>query len=124
MIYWLNAKFPQINDKIKNIDNKLLFISSITVAELYYGAYNSSKQKENIKLLKRLIFELNIINFDPKAGEVFGKIKVMLKKYGKIINDSDIFIASTAVSNNLTLVTNNEKHFQRIDDLKVENWAK
>ena len=56
------------------------------------------------------------------GGKIFGKIKADLKKEGKIINDSDLFIASIAISNKMRLVTNNDKHFKRIEDLKIENW--
>lgn len=124
IIYWLNNKYPQINQKISVIGDDKIFISSITAAELFYGAYNSSKPEKNLKLINELILDINIVNFDPKAGEQFGNIKVELKKTGKIINDSDLFIAATAISTNMILVTNNEKHFQRIKNLKIENWLK
>lgn len=91
---------------------------------MFYGAYNSSNPENNLKLINELILEINVINFDPKAGEQFGNIKTELKKSGKIINDSDLFIAATAISNDMKLVTNNEKHFQRIKNLKIENWSK
>ena len=55
---------------------------------------------------------------------IFGKVKADLKKKGEIVSDSDLFIASTTISQNLTLVTNNERHFRRIDGLKIENWTK
>ncbi len=124
IIYWLNNKYPQIDQQISVVGDDKIFLSSITVAELYYGAYNSSKPEKNLKLVNELILDINVINFDPKAGEQFGNIKAGLKKTGKIINDSDLFIAATAISNNMILVTNNEKHFHRMNNLKIENWSK
>jgi len=124
IIYWLKNKFQSINDKFIEIEEHRLFISSITVAELYYGAYNSSKVKENSQLVKELSSEINVVNFDHQAGKHFGKIKAHLKARGEIINDSDLFIASIAISKGYTLVTNNEKHFARIENLKIENWIK
>jgi predicted nucleic acid-binding protein len=53
----------------------------------------------------------------------FGQLKANLSKNGKIIADMDLLIASTAITHNLILVTNNEKHFQKIEELEVENWA-
>ncbi len=120
----MKDKYPLINDKIEKIEDSCIFISSITVAELYFGAYNSSKLDDNLKLISELISEINILNFDSKSAKHFGKIKTDLQSKGEIINDSDIFIAATAVSNNLILVTNNEKHFQRIKNLSVQNWTK
>ena len=78
----------------------------------------------NLKLINELISEINVLSFDPKSGEVFGKIKADLKHKGRILNDSDLFIAATAIFNDLILVTNNEKHFQRIENLRIQNWTK
>ena len=124
IIYWLKNKFQSINEKFDEIDDYQILISAITVAELYYGVYKSSKIDENCSLIDNLMSEINVVDFDAKAGELFGKIKADLKLKGKIINDSDLFIASIAMSNNYTLVTNNEKHFNRIKGLKIENWIK
>jgi len=73
IIYWLRNQFQSINEKFRKIEEHRLFISSITVAELYYGAYNSSKVKENGKLVKELRSEINVVDFDSQAGEYFGK---------------------------------------------------
>lgn len=122
IIYWLNNAYPSIQHRIKTIDNENIFISSITVAELYFGAYNSSKIEDNIKLLDEFTAEIKILPLNKNSGKIFGKIKSELKKTGEIINDSDLFIASIALHNNLCLVTNNEKHFNRIPELAIENW--
>lgn len=123
IIYWLKNKYPKINQKINAISNEYIFISSIAVAELYFGAYNSTKKEENISLIDELLKEINVVDFDENAGKNFGKIKSDLKSKGKIICDSDLFIAATAISNNFTLVSNNESHFKRIEKLEIENWA-
>ncbi len=123
IIYWLNNTYPSIQQRIEHVDNNQIYISSITVAELYFGAYNSSKIDENINLLEEFTSEIGILPLDKKCGKVFGKIKSDLKNTGEIVNDSDLFIASIAINNNLCLVTNNEKHFSRIKDLHFENWV-
>jgi tRNA(fMet)-specific endonuclease VapC len=123
VIYWLKDKYPQISEKIVSISESRIFISSISVAELYFGAYNSTRIDENKQLVDDLLKKMNILNFDDNAADCFGEIKSSLKKQGKIICDSDLFIAATAISNDLFLVTNNEKHFQRIEKLKIDNWA-
>lgn len=122
IIYWLNDAIPNIRNKINSIANDEIYISSITVAELYFGAYYSSQVIKNIELLNEFTSEVNILNLDTECGKIFGKIKADLKKEGKIINDSDLFIASIAISNKMRLVTNNDKHFKRIEELHVENW--
>ncbi len=123
IIYWLKNKYPLIDQKIKQVGKTSVFISSITVAELYFGAYNSVKKEENLAVTDGLLDKMKIVPFDEKAGKYFGEIKASLKKKGRIISDSDIFIAATAFSNNLILVTNNEEHFGRIENLTIENWT-
>ena len=56
--------------------------------------------------------------------ETFADLKVELKVKGKLISDLDLIIAATALSFNYILVTNNEKHFNRVPALQIENWAK
>lgn len=124
IIYWLNDTYSQINKKIEKIEDDCIFISAITVAELYYGAYNSLRIRNNLNLINELISEINILNFNKKSGKQFGEIKAYLKSKGKIVNDSDIFIAASAISNNMILVTNNEKHFRKIKNLNIQNWTK
>lgn len=123
IIYWLKNKYPKINRKIKKIDEEHIFISSITLAELFFGAYNSTRKEENKLLIDELLEKINVVHFDEGAAECFGEIKSLLKSQGKIICDSDLFIAAAAISNDLILVTNNERHFERIDMLKITNWT-
>jgi tRNA(fMet)-specific endonuclease VapC len=123
IIYWLKNKFPSIDEKINRVGESHIFISTISVAELYFGVHNSDRIEENKLLIDELIERLSIIAFDEKAAEYFGEIKAILKSQGKIICDSDLFIAATAAANDLVLVTNNERHFKRIENLYVENWV-
>lgn len=124
IIYWLTNKYPQIDEKIREVGDDNIFVSSITIAELYFGAYNSSKVDENLELVSELLTEINVLDFHIEAGEKFGKIKSELKKSGESLSDSDLFIASTALSEGAIPVTNNEKHFKRIKNLSIQNWTK
>lgn len=66
---------------------------------------------------------LNIVSYDQAASSCYGDIRAHLEKIGNIIGPLDLMIAVHALSLGLTLVTNNLKEFERIDDLDVENWA-
>ncbi|MCK4765312.1 MAG: PIN domain-containing protein [Candidatus Aminicenantes bacterium] len=123
VIYWLKNIFPKINQKIEKINDERIFLSSITAAELYFGAYNSARKDENISLINDLLKEANVVDFNENTGKTFGEIKSALKTKEQIISDSDLFIAATAISNEFTSVTNNERHFKRIENLKIENWS-
>lgn len=121
-ISFLKGNF-KLQDKLHEVGISNCFISEITIAELTYGAYASSKFEEHILEVKtiQLLFEVLPINL---AFEQFSKEKVGLKKSGLLIPDFDLLIASTSIVHNLCLVTNNVKHFLRIDKLEIENWTK
>ncbi len=64
-----------------------------------------------------------VIDVDKAVMETFSDLKVTLQKIGTVIDDMDLLIAATALTLNLTLVTNNEKYFRKIAGLKIENWS-
>jgi tRNA(fMet)-specific endonuclease VapC len=100
------------------------FISEITVVELRFGAENSDDPPKAHKAVDDFIGGLSII---PIFGSIkrYAKEKVRLRKIGKPINDEfDLLIGITAVENNLTLVTDNVKDFDRLEGIMIENWYK
>ena len=97
-------------------------ISVVTYGELIYGAKKSKHVEKNLAVAYRISELFPIINIDRSIMDIFGEIKSKLEKTGSKIEDMDLFIAATALSYNLTLVTNNTKHFENIDDLRIENW--
>ena len=99
-------------------------VSAVTLMELYYGAYKSQKIANNLAKVKAIENSLEIIPVNREMVEIFGVLKSDLEKAGKPLDDFDLILAATAMSHNLIIVTNNEKHFGRIDGLKMENWSK
>ena len=99
-------------------------ISSITVAELYYGIEKSSKPNINTIALQEFLQPLIILDYLQRDAEVYGKIRFGLEKKGLPIGAMDLLIASQALSRELTLITNNEREFKRIKGIKIENWTK
>jgi tRNA(fMet)-specific endonuclease VapC len=99
-----------------------LAISCFNLAELLFGAYNSEYVDKNLERVRYIENTIEVLSFDRKAIDNFAMIKADLKKQGKLIDDFDILIAAVALSNDMILVTNNEKHFERISNLKIENW--
>lgn len=123
LIYWLKGN-KNIEQKALNVGLNRLGYSIISHAELYFGAYNSEQKEKNLAAIQIVQQKLTLVNLDTKSAQLFGSIKADLKRQGNIIMDADIMIASIAISNKLTLITNNEKHFERITELKIENWSK
>lgn len=122
LIYWLKGN-KNIEEKALTSGLQHLGYSIISHAELYYGAYNSAQQDKNLQAIQLISQNLALISFNAESAQLFGKIKADLKQQGNIILDADIMIAAIALSNQLILVTNNQKHFVRIPNLNIENWV-
>ena len=123
-IYIIKKKPIEVLNVLKKKSKKDIYISSITVAELQYGAEKSKYVDKNRVSLIEFLSIFNIINFDDKDAVEFGRIKTYLEKIGKIIGPMDLLISAQAKSKNMILVTNNIKEFERIDGLVLENWVK
>jgi tRNA(fMet)-specific endonuclease VapC len=96
------------------------FVSIIAVGELYYGAENSTNPKKHFKLLEAFLSNFIIIDIDNKIAKHYASIKVSLKTKGKPIPENDIWIAGTALSHELTLITY-DKHFLNIEQIKTKS---
>lgn len=111
-----------VQDRFMHNENIPKAISIITYGELLYGAKKSKNVEKNLAVVYRIKELFPIITIDKAVIETFSDIKVSMQKAGNLLDDMDLLIASTAMTMNFTLVTNNEKHFSRIKGLKVENW--
>ncbi len=120
-IYWLKSHLT-VKERLLAVGWNQVSICSITVAELYYGAYNSSQVSENLVHVARFIEQLLVVPLHDNALRHFGKIKTELRKQGQSLPDFDLLIASTAIAEDRILVTNNLRHYQRIANLQMETW--
>lgn len=120
-VYLFRNKF-NIADKLDRIGRENCFISSVTIAELVYGAYKSNSPTENLNMIRTFCNTVNIVPFE-EAIDIYAQEKNRLRKEGLIIEDFDLLTASAANVRNLILVTDNTKHLGRINDIKLENWA-
>jgi len=93
------------------------------VAELEYGAYKSQRQEQNRAALSQFLMMLEILPFDAKTTQTYGKMRAELEKMGIVIGAMDLLIASQALDRGITLVTNNVREFSRIPGLIWENWV-
>ena len=121
VIYFLKGKYG-IKDKIRKVGLNNCAISEITIAELFYGAEKSDYPEDNYRLINDFIDEITIIPI-YNSIQIFGKEKARLHKLGKIISDFDLLIGSTAIANDLIMVTHNIKEFKRLEYIRLEDWA-
>jgi tRNA(fMet)-specific endonuclease VapC len=121
-IFLLNQKNPEIEARLRSLSGEELAISTITIAELYYGAAHSKKREENEKRVQIFCSSLTSYPFDEQAAKLFGDTKQLLMSRGKMIGIMDLLIASIALAQKAILVTHNTAEFRRIPDLLVEDW--
>ena len=98
-------------------------ISVVTYGELVFGARKSEQVERNLATVHRVAEIYPMLPVTRSVIETFAGLKADLQHAGTPLDDMDLLIAATALSHNLTLVTNNEKHFSRISGLAVVNWA-
>jgi tRNA(fMet)-specific endonuclease VapC len=111
-----------VSEKFEAAKAENCAISEITLAELVFGAENSKNPKKNHKLIEQLL-ELVMVVRIYDSIMLFGKEKAKLRKTGTMISDLDLFIGCTAAQNDLIMVTENTKEFERISGIKLENWV-
>ncbi len=120
-IYFLKGLF-NLDKEIENAGLSNCFVSEITIAELKFGAENSENQEKNRKIVDQFVSKFTIIPIFNSL-DVYAKEKSRLRKKGLPLDDFDLLIGATAISNNLTLVTRNVSDFERLKGIEIENWV-
>lgn len=119
-IHFLGGEYD-LNKKIKKVGEENCLVSEITIAELKFGAENSRDKEKNRKTIGDFVKKFSIIpifnSLDTYATE-----KARLRKKGQPLDDFDLLIGATAISNDFVLVTRNISDFDRMDGIKIENW--
>jgi tRNA(fMet)-specific endonuclease VapC len=121
--YWMRGHQPLL-ERIKSHSPRDLSIAAITLAEIYYGIEKSPvKKKDRRSKIEQIRSILEIHPFDEAAAAKYGIIRAQLEKIGQVISERDQQIASIAMANRLCVVTHNTSEFNRVEKLKVEDWA-
>ena len=122
--YIIRNRPESIKKKLLEVEKKhTIALSSIVVSELLYGA----KKKGNPKLLKivtAFVDNFVIYDYSKVSAEFYATVRTNLEAKGKIIGANDLLIASHALSQKATLVTNNTREFERVEGLILEDWSK
>ena len=120
-IYFLKGQF-NLHQKIEEVGTENCFVSEITIAELKYGVENSNQIAKNRETLDKFQNKFTILPVFASL-DIYAKEKARLKKKGKMLDDFDLLIGATAISNDLTLATRNVSDFDRLVGIKIDNWA-
>ena len=118
IIHYLNGS-RDIVAKLRSLEKEGLTISVISLAELYEGIYYSTNPDGNKRALDDFLSGVSIIGIEDEICRLFGKERGRLRQAKKMIGDFDLLIASTCLHHNLTLLTNNRKHYKMVEGLKI-----
>lgn len=113
---------PEVVDRLRSCRPSAVAVSSLTVAELRYGACRRRSRKLH-STIDAFVSSVAVVAFDEAAADRFGEIAAALVDAGVPIGDFDALIAAQAMALDMTLVTGNLRHFGRVPGLRVERWG-
>lgn len=122
-IYAIRKKSQLVLQRFKDNMERGLCISSITLAELALGVEKSAYPARNMMALFQFLSIISVLPFDSLAASEYGRVCGYLQKQGTPIGIMDTLIASHALSQGMTLITNNTREFIRVPALKIEDWV-
>ena len=119
------VRHPQgrVAAKIAEIGEERVATSIIVAAELRYGAAKKGSPRLSAQL-EAVLGALEVMAFEPPADIAYGDLRAALEKSGRLIGPNDLLIAAQSLALEMVLVTDNEREFERVDGLKVENWLR
>ena len=113
---------PSAQRRLAEVAADSHFTTSITLGELLYGAV----RRRSVSLIRAVEEyvqgDVTIVPFDEPAARSYAEIRVALETSGQRLDDPDLRIAAICLARDLTLVTGNVRHFERVPGLRVENW--
>ena len=123
-IYIRRRRPPEILKRFQSLQVGEAAISVITFGELIYGAEKSEQREAAMRQLEELASLLRVLPLPADAGRSYGALRAELETDGRVIGNYDLWIAAHAKAAKLILVTNNEREFQRVSGLEIQNWVK
>lgn len=122
VIHYLNGK-KGIVRKLNELRVEGLALSVVCLAELYEGVFYSKDPDASLQGLKDFLEDVPVLDVDDDICREFGKERGRLRRQGNMIGDFDLLIASSCLSHDLILLTNNVRHFERVDGLKLVSFT-
>ena len=123
-IYALKNRPPEVLDRLREVGRTAVGISVITVLELRQGAEKSQQTAANHARLDLFLAPMELLSFDEEAALVAARVRAHRERRGTPVGDYDCLIAAQALAQDLILVTNNVREFERVPNLQIENWVR
>lgn len=118
----INNSSPALLRRFRLESPASLRLSSVVRAELMFGARNSGRVAENLRLIADFWEPFVSLPFDDPSAAHYGVIRAELRRQGRPIGSNDLLIAATALAHDVTLVTHNTREFSRVPGLRLEDW--
>ena len=122
-IYLRKRRPPAVVEKFGALAPGEAAISVIIYGELLYGAHKSATPARALRVLDEFVALVPVLPLPAEAGAAYGEIRAVLKQQGRVIDNSDLWIAAHALASGLVLITNNMREFGRVPGLAAENWV-
>lgn len=121
-IYVMKGYPPRLRERFNRLAGQLC-MSSITLAELQYGAEKSPRRLENLGALEQFAGRLEVLPFTAKAAADYGRLRTDLERAGTPAGPYDMLIGAHARAEGLVVVTNDAREFGRMPGVRAESWA-
>ena len=109
----------RVVQRLEELTPEGLGVSIVTLAELYEGIFNSTDPQGNERGLRDFLQGVSLVNLDEETCRIFGSERGRLRREGCMIADFDLMIAATCLRHDLTLLSNNRRHFERVEGLTI-----
>ena len=110
---------PRLVDRLDALLPQGAGLSIVSLAELYEGIFGSAAPQQNERRLRTFLASVEIVPLDEDVCRIFARERGRLRAAGNLISDFDLLIGATALRHGLTLLTNNRRHFQRLQGLSI-----
>ena len=110
---------PRVADRFNSLLPEGIGVSIVSIAELLDGVVGSSRRLEDERILRDFLDFVEVIPLDEAACLIFAEERVRLRTAGTPIGDMDLLIGATAIRHGLTLLSNNRRHFGRLQGLDI-----
>jgi tRNA(fMet)-specific endonuclease VapC len=114
-------QIERVVNRLRELRPQGLALSIASLAELYEGVHYSRNQEQSQQALDAFLEDVTVLGLDEEICKIFGRERGRLRRQGQLIGDLDLLIAATCVHYGLTLLTNNRRHFDRIEGLSIES---
>ena len=124
-IYIRRRRPPRVLARFEQLDPGEAVLSMVTCGELMYGAAKLRPAPPGAaERLEEFFGLVDVLPLEAETGRKYGELRAHLESRDEMIGNHDLWIAAHALSAGLIVVTNNEREFQRVPGLKIENWVK